>query len=283
MAVPAPVAAPIQGPWRVGLESASEILLPAREVDAISYRPDTAGTSVVTGTFDPCEASAPTGAETNAVSWNAWGAVVAEKCLSLSTDEATEAGRASRRLINQTGRLLEYAFWTGEVDATSFGAMSWPNRPLAGAASVELNPTPGTAVGIVAGFSLIYEYLADTLGSIRNAVIHVPSSLLSLLAFYSTIQRDGDRLLTTLADYRVAAGTGYPGTGPDGEAAPAGTTWIYATSQTRVMLGASTVQAVPDHRANEIAAYAFRTVLAEWDLQAHAAVQICPPDPGPAC
>jgi len=290
MATPAPVAAPVQAPWRVGLIEASvPIPLVGERVNAatdfaIEYRPDTAGSALATGSFDPCDDSAPVVAETDSVAWNAWGIVVAEKCTSLSTDEETERARALRRLVNQTGRLLEYSFWTGDVNATDFGTLTWPNRPLADTASVELNPTPGTAVGIVTGFGLIYDYLADTLGSLRDAVIHVPSLLLSYLAFYGIVERSSETVLrTTLADYRVAAGTGYPGTGPDGAAAPAGTTWIYATSPTRTLTLPSTVNSVPDHRNNEIAAYAHRLVLAEWDLQAHAAVQVCTPDPGPAC
>lgn len=268
-------------PSRIGLLASAAPLGDIRWQGGVSYRPILGPAPVANSTFYPCTGSPDVNLETvDAVSWEAWGIGLGQACLSGSTDEDEESRRAQSRLQTQTEYLTSRTFWTGELDGSTFGALGLPNRPLADLDSDDLTTTG--PVGIVTGFSRAIEYLADQLGSQRG-MIHVEPALAPFLSFYGVAIRDGFQVLTALADHIVVIGAGYDGSSPNGEPAGAGTSWIYATSIVRAAV--SNIQLLPylNRTNNQWEARATRSVIAEWDLQAHGAVQVCIPDPGPSC
>jgi hypothetical protein len=267
---------------RIGLLASAQAMPDVRWEGGISYRPLNSNIpDEANSTFYPCNSGFEiTTEDTNTVSWEPFGIVLGDECLSGSTDEDEETARARRRLEIQTEYLVSRTFWTGEVAGSTFAALSSPNRPLSDLASDELTTTG--PVGVVTGFSRLIGYLADTIGSERG-MIHVAPNLAPFLAFYGVAIRDGFQVLTAIADHIVVLGGGYDGSAPDGSAAGAGTSWIYATSMVRAAVSPISTFAALNRDNDDWETYASRLAIAEWDLQAHGAVQVCIPDPGPSC
>jgi hypothetical protein len=285
--------------WRIGLfEGAGAVPLTAealnRLVGGIEYVPLDPGVTLNNASFDPCDYTTLNGEavadnDECGIQWNAWGIALGEEISTLNGDdgrlEDVEA-RARARMEAQTSYLGEYTFWSGNVGTTDFATLTWPNIALtddtsAAANFTDLTPTDGEA-GPVEAFGLINEYLSDTLRGLRG-MIHVSPQTLPYLSNYRLAVRDGFVLGTTLGDHIIVAGSGYQGTGPGNEAQPNNRTWIYATSMVRVGASAIEVRSAYDRANNQAKAIAFRTVLAEWDLVAHAGVRVCLTDPGPTC
>lgn len=286
--------------WRIGLfEGAGAAPLPQealnRLVGGIGYVPLDPGLTLANASFDPCDYSSMSGQvgvvenEECDIQWNAWAIDLGEEISTLNGDdgrlEYVEA-RARARMEAQTSYLGEYTFWSGNVGSTDFATLTWPNIALTDATSAaanftDLTPTDGEA-GPVEAFGLINEYLGDTLRGLRG-MIHVSPQMLPYLSFYGLAVRDGFVLGTALGDHIVVAGSGYQGTGPGNEAQPDNRTWIYATSMVRVGASPIEVRSAYDRVNNQAKAIAFRVVLAEWDLVAHAGVRVCLTDPGPTC
>lgn len=283
---PTPAATPILQGVRTGLLRAADQIQPEPgfEVDSggVTYQPNTADPGQA---FDLCtpldEIEYP---DEGAVSWEAWGQEASSQCFTGSTTQAEQEARALQRYNAQISHMVESTFWTGELPlgGDSFAGAGMPNRPLA--SSLATNLTGSAAVGIVTGFNFAIEYLADTVGGLRG-MIHVPYKLLPYLSFYNTVIRDGFNLFTSLADHIVVAGTGYNGNGPGNVPAAGGRTWIYVTTPVRAFASQPNVRSALDRTGNlnRWGAIAFGIALAEWDLQAHAAIQVCIPDPGPEC
>lgn len=268
---------------RIGLlNSAQSFPDGTRWQGGIAYRPLNGNVpSPSASTFFPCNSGFEIDTENSAVvEWQPWGLVLGDDCLSGSTDDEEETARARRRLEVQSEYLVSRTFWTGDVAGSDFATLSAPNRPLNDVASDDLTTTG--PVGVVTGFSRAIQYLADTLGSERG-MIHVAPALLPFLGFYGVAMREGFQVLTSIADHIVVAGAGYDGSAPGGSAAGAGYTWIYATSIVRAAVSPVSVFASLNRSNNQWETYASRLAIAEWDLQAHGAVHICLPDPGPSC
>lgn len=268
---------------RIGLYASSLRFPPdTRWQGGISYQPMNGNLpSASASTYYPCAAPFEVSLETTGlVTWNPWGISLGDQCPPGSTDEQEQRERAERRLASQTEYLLSRTFWTGDVGTGTFDSLSAPNRALADTDSDELTTTG--PVGVVTAFSRLIEYLADTIGSQRG-MIHVSPELLPFLAFYGVTMRDGFQILTTIADHVVVAGAGYDGSAPDGSAATAGRTWIYATSMVRSEISPIRVNPYFNRTLNMWETRASRIVIAEWDLQAHGAAEVCLPDPGPSC
>lgn len=268
---------------RIGLlQSALPFPEGTRWHGGIGYRPLGSGVTDEEGTtFFPCNGAfeIPLGT-TSPVSWEPWGIVEGAACLAGSTEEEEELARARRRLEIQSEYYTSRTFWTGRVAGSTFAALNAPNRPLADPDS-DLITTTGP-VGVVTAFSLATQYLADTIGSERG-MIHVPPKLLSFMANYQVAIREGFQLLTALADHIVVAGVGYDGSSPDGEPDDASSTWIYVTSVVRAAVSPISAYSALNRATNQFESYASRAVIAEWDLSAHGAIQVCLPDPGPSC
>jgi len=276
--------------WRIGLlENSGAQQLPPGAIDrlagGVGYQAlDPTLSSPDLSTFDPCADFTVSESEGSEVNWNAWGIARGAECSTLNGGEEALGDvqdRADALLAAQSSYLAEYTFWTGIVGASTFAGLGWPNRPLSSALATDLTPTDGEA-GVVEAFGLIHEYLADTLRGLRG-VIHVPPQLLPYASFYGTVVRDGFQLGAALSDHLVIAGSGYTGSGPGNVAQPDNRTWIYATSMVRVGQSDAEVRAAIERESNTAKAIAYKAVLAEWDLTAHAAVRVCLTDPGPEC
>lgn len=94
-------------------------------------------------------------------------------------------------------------------------------------ASVDLTPTPGTAVHPVDGLGILEAWAGSNYGGAPT--IHSPRNLTTLLGSYHTVSREG-RGLETLQGSKVASGAGYVDwQGPGATTAGANKTWLYVT------------------------------------------------------
>jgi hypothetical protein len=158
-------------------------------------------------------------------------------------------------------KAIESEFWNG--DLAKLLTSNHDNRYLASAATIDLTPTPGTAVKPRYGQAILE-------GAIGNApvgaegVIHAPRDVVSAL----NIEKDGGALRTNLGS-SVVAGAGYSRRGPDGTLATAGKYWMYATGPVTVRRGPlhiipEKVNQAVDVRVNTIKYYVDRPVAATW-------------------
>jgi hypothetical protein len=93
--------------------------------------------------------------------------------------------------------------------------------------SVDLTPTPGTAVHPVDGLGILLSWAGQNYGQLPT--IHAAHDLATVLGATGAVSRQGRRL-ETLIGAPVAAGAGYAGMqGPDETDAGAGEAWLYVT------------------------------------------------------
>jgi len=157
------------------------------------------------------------------------------------------------------GPAVEGEFWTGAQVPT--------NPHLADGTSTDAGPP----AGIVEGMAQLEQAIAE---SCRAGVIHMPVAAAVVASAYGLVEVQGQQLRTSAMGTPVVAGAGYTGTGPGGDAAPAGSAWLYATGPVRVHLGDVTV---PDgitqamrRNVNRVIVRAQRPALVEWDRCLHA-------------
>jgi hypothetical protein len=268
---------------RVGLlQSALPFPSDTRWQAGVSYHPIIGTVPVAANsTYYPCNEAFDVDLETTGVvSWEPWGIALGEQCLSGSIEEEEISARAFRRLEVQSEYLVSRTFWTGDVGTGTFTSLGAPNIPLASATADILTSTG--PVGVVTAFSRVIQYLADTLGSQRG-MIHIPPKLVPFVAFYAVALREGFQTLTAIADHILVLGAGYDGSSPNGEPDDDSSTWIYATSLVRAATSDIRTLTYFNRTNNMREARASRLAIAEWDLQAHGAAQVCIPDPGPSC
>lgn len=185
--------------------------------------------------------------------------------------------RAVAALIGGEGRAVEETFWTGIVD-TPVGEVVYPHL----AADTEVFDSTGIVllqpaatvivtgtVDIVEGIGLLEGALAACYPGV--GVIHAPRAALAHMAANHLIQRVGPQM-QTMSGTPVAFGAGYPnpGTGPDGIAPAAGTTWLYATGAITLLRDAevkltSSRAAALDRTVNTLRLIAERTYVIGWD------------------
>lgn len=89
----------------------------------------------------------------------------------------------------------------------------------------------GTAQGIVRGVGMLEEWLYSRYG--LPGVIHAPMLSAPYFTGSHVVEKDTDRIWKTDVTTKVSFGN-YAGDGPTGQAASAGTTWIYITGQVAV-------------------------------------------------
>jgi hypothetical protein len=176
-----------------------------------------------------------------------------------------DRAQALEQLDALTPFAVERELWTRDLARVS----ALPNRGLTATAAdvaagltraVDLTPTPGTSVSPIAAVGLLEEALGAHLG---RSYLHVGLRGATFLPATA----DGNVLRTKLRSV-VVPGSGYPGTGPDGTAAPAGSTWVYGTGPVTVWLGAPNVPAdgaeVIDRNTNTRTIRAERLAMAAW-------------------
>jgi hypothetical protein len=162
---------------------------------------------------------------------------------------------------------VERELWTRDLAR----ARSMPNRGLVATAAdvaagqvraTTLTPTGSETTGVspIAAVGLLEEALGQHLG---RGYLHV--GLRGATFLPSTA--DGNVLRTKLRSI-VVPGSGYPGTGPDGTAAPAGSTWVYGTGPVTVWLSPPVVPAdgadVIDRNLNTRTIRAERLAMVAW-------------------
>lgn len=192
-------------------------------------------------------------------------------------DETVE--RARRGLEIRRSNKIEAALWSGIGTITDSSA-------LASTAADDINS--GVAVGIVPALADMVTALNDVLGGARG-VIHMTQDLAAAYQnFYGLVVRNGNMLQVANTDHVVVAGTGYPGTDPDGNTPPAGETWIYGTGPVNVLMSSIDIVAPfagqsIDRSTNSVEVRAEFAFAAYFNPCAHIAVAVCTPDPGPEC
>lgn len=170
-----------------------------------------------------------------------------------------------------TQKAVEAEFWNGDI--AKLLTTDNDNRYLASESTVDVTPTPGTAVKIRYGLALLDEAIAHApIGA--QGVIHAPTVVGSAL----NLDKDGSKLVTPLGN-SVVSGVGYSKKGPDGTNAPAGKAWMYATGPVSVRLGETHItpeklnQAV-DIRVNNIQYFADRAAAITWSTSDSYAVLV---------
>jgi hypothetical protein len=152
------------------------------------------------------------------------------KLVGTSPDRLRDLARARLRYTEQTA--VERAYWTGDVFAAA--GVTSPHLAAgdaaAGGAVTVLSGTAAAPVAVKAAraVGLIEEALGGITGAV--GVIHAPRVLSEMLP---STEKGG--VLRTKLGTRYAFGAGYPGTGPDGAARPAGLAWIYGTGPVQVV------------------------------------------------
>lgn len=183
-----------------------------------------------------------------------------------------ERDQAESALLRSEAYQVSRAFWTGAAGTTAGGAATtvWPHLAsdtvlddpqgirLQTAASPLVTGGDDTAVVLGA----LEAQLAACYGG--EGVIHVPYTALPSLASRMLVKVGDDGRLRTPAGNLVVAGQGYTGSGPDGSAPAAGTSWIYATGALFGYRSEVFVRQFPDtfdRSENTVKALASRTYL----------------------
>lgn len=184
----------------------------------------------------------------------------------------SEVNQAEAALLRSEAYQVSRAFWTGAAGTTADGAATtvWPHLasdttlddPQGIRLQTAASPlvTGGDDAAVVLG--ALEAQLAVCYGG--EGVIHVPYTVLPSLAARQLVRADGVGRLRTLAGNLVVAGPGYTGSGPDGSAPAAGTSWIYATGALFGYRSGVFVRQFPDtfdRSENTVRALASRTYL----------------------
>ena len=121
--------------------------------------------------------------------------------------------RATEHLLAREEARVEQAFWTGDLG--NFPKLQDP-------ATVSL----GAVLEYALGLAQLEAEIANDYGSL--GVIHMTRAAASVGLARDLLVANGARLTTRLGT-PVVAGSGYPGTGPTGQAPAAGQTWLFAS------------------------------------------------------
>lgn len=136
---------------------------------------------------------------------------------------------ASDALDRVEQQQVEAAFWTGAAggQAVVFPHLAANTEVVDGDVVLQLVATTAvTGTDVAHTLGVLEQELTDCYAG--QGLIHVPRTALPTLAAWNLL-REVDGRLYTPAGNLIVVGGGYTGTGPDGAAPAAGTTWIYAT------------------------------------------------------
>lgn len=173
---------------------------------------------------------------------------------------------------------VEYAFWTGKAGSTPQSVV-WPhlqsNAQQLDSDGIILQTAATVVSGASASVRVGLGLLEEAIGTCSNGlgVIHVQRKVLATLFYLQLVEARAGKLYTKSGNL-VAAGAGYPGTGPAGQAITPTTSWMYATGPIDMRSSAVTyfnpTQSF-DRTTNTMKMIAERTYLLDWDC-CHAAV-----------
>lgn len=201
-----------------------------------------------------------------------------DKCSTIGFEAREYEGRARRLLDASQSFWVANEFWTGDLST----AEGLDNVPLADVAS---DTVTTTEVSVLNALGLLEGALADC-GQGARGMIHVTSQVLLHAVAERAVELVGQQYMTPLGTI-VVGDAGYPGTGPNGEAALT-TQWAYATSMVQVRL--APVMIVPgtfdqalaqmvERSQNTIEIRVQRLALVQWDQCCHFSAEINLPTP----
>jgi hypothetical protein len=178
--------------------------------------------------------------------------------------------RAADALTRVEESVVEAVVWSGQAGGQE---AVFPHL-AADAGLVEEGPGPATfqeaAVTVATPLGPV-DALSELEGALAGCykgvgTLHIPRKLIPRLASQGVLKAQGG-LLTTILGTKVAAGTGYPGTGPAGTEA-AGVEWMYATGAVFYARGdifqPRDAESF-DRARNTVKALAERTYVVGWD------------------
>jgi hypothetical protein len=173
-----------------------------------------------------------------------------------SPEQASQA--ALSHLLSREEYRVEQALWTGDLfNGTQQGFAQ---------GAVDLTPAAGVLTP-QEGIALLEDWLARSYGSL--GVIHLTRSTATIAITQGAVVASGGQLKTVLGT-PVVAGSGYPGTSPDGMTPDDLTNWGYATG---AMTGMRSEPIETSNRfgdrfdrgRNELSGLAERTYVIGWD------------------
>ncbi|MFE2995008.1 hypothetical protein ACFXG4_08355 [Nocardia sp. NPDC059246] len=260
------VAAPAVSPARFGLQSAADqVAENGRIASGIGWEPLPCGPAHT----DPALCGdTPTDRElTDGIGFDTADPIVVYAgftCHAVGISEQQMRDRAAAALATEWVA-VEKTVWS----ETGLRLMS----NTVGEQTAVLSATP---VSITRGVGLLEAFLGASYGGV--GVLHAPRAVAAHAATAQLLGSEPGRLTTPLGN-RWAFGSGYPGTGPDGSAAAAGTTWLVVTGavtyrRTGVTFRPDTMAQAFDRADNTIRSVAERTYVIAWDDCVRAAVPI---------
>lgn len=150
----------------------------------------------------------------------------------------TDADRIAADALDRVEQWqVERAFWTGVagksggVGTTTVFPHLASNATLSDSAGILLQPAASpTATGTDDDVAIVLGKLEAALDDCYHGqgLIHIAREAADTLFAWNLLVDKGG-VLFTKTGHRVVIGAGYTGSGPDGTAAPANTSWIYAT------------------------------------------------------
>jgi len=165
---------------------------------------------------------------------------------------------ARARLAAREEQGVELVLWTGiTVDGTLSSSLATGDDEI----SVTDVTGSGGALDPVTALDLLEEAMG---GCVPGAgVIHVPYRAASTLASQFLVAREGDGMYTHTGQ-SVVFGAGYPGSGPDNDAAADGEAWLFGTGQVTLWRGdpfltPATLAEAMDRTINDVTVFAERT------------------------
>lgn len=200
--------------------------------------------------------------------------LTAEEVCTASTYREDRLARGRRLLEQDTERQLAYELWTGDLaQATTLpdgDAMEDHNTWLARNPDVDILSHSGP-VSLIHGLACLEQYLANNNGG-RRGMIHATVQTVTHWDSYNLLDYSTGQPRTRRGNI-VVTSPGYPGTSPDGEVST-DNVWAYATDIVRVYLGPVRVEEAEDRDNDDIAVFANRPALAEWERCRHAGVRL---------
>jgi len=158
-------------------------------------------------------------------------------CSSFGFQAADYEAKALRQIDVAKGKALEYEFWTGQKDPDNlnlvYGTPNDDDHILnPGGAAAPVAVSPGLAL------VLLSQALANC-GTGSQGMIHATTGLAERWGQLSMYNEDQVGLLLTSRCDIIVSGSGYPGTGPNGQPPPGPhEVWVYATGMVAIRMGA---------------------------------------------
>lgn len=187
--------------------------------------------------------------------------------------------RLARQLEGVTQKAMEQELWDGAIRKGE----SHSNKALSAASATLVNGT--TALTATKALALLDFTMASTSPCGENGVIHMTKDVAGLLsASYMIFHNVETGHLQTVSGTKIILGSGYTGTGPDGQTgatASAGNKWMYGTGTVKTYVGK--VDVVNDNLAqgydvsgnqNDIRLKAIRPAAVYFDTTIHLAVRV---------